>query len=404
MKHFAYIVLNADCSLFGFPVDEKITDRFIDLNPEFRIKQKNVWVIVTRGRGRFGIVKVLMDIIEFALLTKRCLVDNCSTFIIDLEKHPEDKPLIDKYLRMGIMKIIVPGTSYKPYIFTIGLVRNVNNLWVLIDLFPNKPWDWKSIALNPNTTIENIRPEIHWDVFSMNPNINSEILRKTNYPWNFRFFNVGNPNTNPDLWKEEIMNLFVEGRLFATPNWYDYDWIKIASSNPAIRFKDIKEIIPHLVEKRIIGTGKHYEGSNSPKRIVRKFIKKYFKQNPNSTLEELNDPEVKLYVVRENSEVDMASGSAFGYNFLIDWYSWYSRYMDDFIKKKGEDPLEWKNFFNRNHLQFNIGIFEGNIDIKLFKLMMDLFQDEDEKFWNTSFNFRTTVGYGILRKCKFFME
>ena len=43
--------LNADCSLFGFPVNEKITDRFIDLNPEFRIKQKNVWVIVSRGRN-----------------------------------------------------------------------------------------------------------------------------------------------------------------------------------------------------------------------------------------------------------------------------------------------------------------------------------------------------------------
>ena len=132
-----------------------------------------------------------MDIIEFAILTRRCLVDNCSTFIIDLKKHPEDKPLIDKYLRMGIMKIIVPGTPSVPYVYVIERVPNINNLWVLIDLFPNKPWAWDSIALNPNTTLESIRSEIQWDwnLLSMNPNINSEIIRsRPNYPWKFSIF------------------------------------------------------------------------------------------------------------------------------------------------------------------------------------------------------------------------
>ena len=67
--------LNSYCSLFGLPTSEGITDRVIKLNPEFRIKERNVFVTV----GRF--VGISMDIIEYEELHKQCIV-NSSTIRI----------------------------------------------------------------------------------------------------------------------------------------------------------------------------------------------------------------------------------------------------------------------------------------------------------------------------------
>ena len=180
------------------------------------------------------------------------------------------------------------------------------------------------------------------------------------------------------------MKLFIEEKLFSV--WYDYDWIGMAASNSAITLKDIKEIIPHLIYRgKLIRERELYDklsGFNRPKHVVRKFLEEYFKQNPNSTLEELNDPEVKSYLGK-NSDVEK---------------EWYSMHIVEIMKRKGLNPydvLDWKKIFNR----FTVSVFESNIDIELFKLMMDLFQDEDEEFWITSFNIQS--GYGILKNPNF---
>jgi hypothetical protein len=55
-----------------------------------------------------------------------------------------------------------------------------NDLWILIELFPDKPWDWYWISKNKNITWQNIidNPDKSWDWYyiSSNPNITWEII------------------------------------------------------------------------------------------------------------------------------------------------------------------------------------------------------------------------------------
>ena len=50
-----------------------------------------------------------------------------------------------------------------------------NHLYILLQLYPDKPWDWAGLSQNPNITWEIIQahPDKPWDYdgLSINPNI-----------------------------------------------------------------------------------------------------------------------------------------------------------------------------------------------------------------------------------------
>ena len=58
--------------------------------------------------------------------------------------------------------------------------NNVNHLAILLDLFPNKPWDWTVLSHNPNITWEIVQnnPDKpwNWSGLSFNPNITWDII------------------------------------------------------------------------------------------------------------------------------------------------------------------------------------------------------------------------------------
>jgi len=68
----------------------------------------------------------------------------------------------------------------------------------IIENYPDKPWNWYRISINPNITIEMIEkyPDKpwDWDGISSNPNITMEILEKyPDKPWDWDGISY-NPN------------------------------------------------------------------------------------------------------------------------------------------------------------------------------------------------------------------
>lgn len=64
-----------------------------------------------------------------------------------------------------------------------------NALIKLLELFPDKPWDWKQISKNPNINMNFVRkhPEFPWDwnILGRNPNITCDFIKGfIDKPWN----------------------------------------------------------------------------------------------------------------------------------------------------------------------------------------------------------------------------
>lgn len=64
----------------------------------------------------------------------------------------------------------------------------VNHLYILIKLYPDKPWNWYSISQNPNITWEIIQQNPdkpwNWSSISINPNITWKIIQQNpDKPW-----------------------------------------------------------------------------------------------------------------------------------------------------------------------------------------------------------------------------
>ena len=66
--------------------------------------------------------------------------------------------------------------------------RYTNHLWKLIELYPNKPWNWKWLSCNPNTTWEIIQDNLDkdWNWICISMNITWEIIQDNpDKPWNW---------------------------------------------------------------------------------------------------------------------------------------------------------------------------------------------------------------------------
>ena len=66
----------------------------------------------------------------------------------------------------------------------------MNHLTKLLELFPDKPWNYDSLSSNPNITWEFVQnnPDKRWDYdyLSHNPNLTWEIIAKNpDKPWNW---------------------------------------------------------------------------------------------------------------------------------------------------------------------------------------------------------------------------
>jgi hypothetical protein len=88
-----------------------------------------------------------------------------------------------------------------------------NNLTKLLELFPEKPWDWGEILANPNITWEYMLSKLsekmdgEWMNISRNPNITIEFIEKhPNKPWNWNNISQ-NPSMTIDFIEKYYNNL-----------------------------------------------------------------------------------------------------------------------------------------------------------------------------------------------------
>ena len=267
------------------------------------------------------------------VISKNCVAKKCDIFIVDLKKHPEDEIILDKFLRMGLMKIKLTK-SVKSNIYVVENIKNVNQLWTLIELFPNKPWNWEIIAKNPNTTYERIisRDDVkwNWDEISVNPNITMEIIRNNSqHPWNIPRLEIENINTTVELWKKRYKQTDTDEEL----NF---------SSNPIITLRDILIIFRYNKE------------------LLRNELHSWIRLNPSCTWEDYK------WVMRN-------------YPDLV-WNQVASSNIDKIIWENNlpEDPNEIKKFFKKYHLRFSLEIF-GKISMSLFVKIMN--EEQDSRFW-----------------------
>lgn len=96
-----------------------------------------------------------------------------------------------------IMVLHYPQKRYQVY----------NQLWSLIELYPDKPWDWSQISANPSTTIDIINKHAtiiawYWSSISMNKSITMDIIKQhIHYPWNWTTVSQ-NPNLTIEMIRE----------------------------------------------------------------------------------------------------------------------------------------------------------------------------------------------------------
>jgi hypothetical protein len=90
-----------------------------------------------------------------------------------------------------LFSLVNDGKTYKAILETCKYFYNghkhrksyfCNQLWTLIEKYPNKPWNWLSISQNPKITMELIEkhPEKPWNwvcIFN-NPNLTLEFIEK----------------------------------------------------------------------------------------------------------------------------------------------------------------------------------------------------------------------------------
>jgi hypothetical protein len=119
----------------------------------------------------------------------------------------------------------------------------MNDLIRLVDVYPNKPWDWHQMSLNPNLTIDFItRYKKDWNMafLSMNSAFSIETMKQTPYlEWDWRCVS-SNPNITwktvemyPDIpWDHTLLIRndaiswnYIQTRLFEGIQPSDWAWI-----------------------------------------------------------------------------------------------------------------------------------------------------------------------------------
>ena len=85
-----------------------------------------------------------------------------------------------------------------------------NHLYILLELFPNKPWDYYHLSRNPNITwnIVKANPNKPWDYkwLSKNPNITWDIVKANpDKRWNYFWLSMNKFNKDPYLVKKRSM-------------------------------------------------------------------------------------------------------------------------------------------------------------------------------------------------------
>ena len=129
---------------------------------------------------------------------------------------------------------------------------NVNHLEILLELFPDKPWDWFCIPKNPNITQKIVqgKPGIPWHCYGLSIDFSStaNTFQRQTKPWSFRAL-AEDPDVIDYILRPNIIGTWEYKSLSMNPNitWefvFDnkdrpWDWYYL-SRNPIITWEIIQ--------------------------------------------------------------------------------------------------------------------------------------------------------------------
>jgi len=112
-----------------------------------------------------------------------------------------------------------------------------DHLYVLLKLFPDKPWDWNSLSRNPgftwNSARENLDKPLDWSTFSRNENVTLDIVYENpSLPWD-----IEGLSGNPHLTLNDIQNLSSRGPI--NHRHKEWNWHMI-STNSDVTWKTVQ--------------------------------------------------------------------------------------------------------------------------------------------------------------------
>jgi hypothetical protein len=92
-----------------------------------------------------------------------------------------------------------------------NILKHSNPLWSLILAFPNKPWNWYDVSMNPWTTLDVIkkydRTKLHWHALAKRLMFSNEFLEIAFSTWNHPLqLHVSKLSGNPSLPFEFVLN------------------------------------------------------------------------------------------------------------------------------------------------------------------------------------------------------
>lgn len=276
----------------------------------------------------------------------------------------------------------------------------VNHLTKLLELYPDKPWNWYDVSKNPNITWEYImnNPDKLWNWYGIsgNPNITWEIVQNNlNKPWDWSFLSKNknitweiiqkNPTQTWSWLKPECIKFYYK--------WYMRVSNKKTMINNSMRLYNTCDVLEDIIKKNYEKKWSYEalsENSNLTWKIVSNNLDKNWNwdkiyKNPTITfdlyenLKDLRDREWEeiegyfrpnIYFVSKNSKVTweiIVDGNFFKY---LDWdwrgvsenpnitqeiinnnptKNWNYSYMSnnsnitfDFVKQHIDKPWDWR--------------------------------------------------------------
>ena len=108
---------------------------------------------------------------------------------------------------MNTLQLLLEKYPDKPWNW-YRVSSNPNITMEIIETYPDKPWNWYGVSYNPNLTMEMIEkyPDKPWDWYgvSKNPNITMEIIEKyPDKPWDWQRVSR-NPNITMEFIEKNI--------------------------------------------------------------------------------------------------------------------------------------------------------------------------------------------------------
>ena len=238
------------------------------------------------------------------------------------------------------------------------LLLKMNSLIILLKVYPEKPWNWKAMSLNPRLTFEYVLNHLDkpWDWNALSQNVHIKYIKENpNLPWNYICV-----SSNETLTFEYIIK-----------HNFNWNW-NIISANKCIKWENVKNNLNFpwdfaglstILDVSIILDNIDYPwdlyATSWNSTISLDFIKTHSSQN------------FSCDGLLDNTNISLKDLCASPMSFMIDWYEASSSDKFDWNLIDISNPsLDWDGIAGNKNVTWDI--IESHLDIFInhFKIIL----------------------------------